>query len=269
MLKLSPVAQESPDMSNEELAELVADIRVHGQLVPIWKSGDEVIDGRKRLMACQKLGIEPKIVDLSPEQRPKDIAYSLNLIRTHYTPSQRAMFAAKRATATKADAGSMRHPATTNLELLGKTVGQAAKETGVSSSTVAVAKRVMRLAAPEVTSAVEAGKLSLHSARKIMENVPVSEQPAMAKKVIEASTAKGKQTPSLIMKRDRRTGRAIRRTRIPDQQAITVLLATVDAFVRLDFSQVSTQEATQIVQAVTRAIRTLIGLRKQLNSGRL
>jgi hypothetical protein len=77
----------------------------------------------------------------------------LNILRTHYTPTQRALAAARRATATHKDAGLLRHPDTVNLLHVGKTVGQAAKEAGVSSSAVTQAKRVLKSAEPEVVAA--------------------------------------------------------------------------------------------------------------------
>lgn len=63
----------------------------------------EVIDGRKREAACRQLGTRPKTVELEPGADPAAAARSLNILRTHYTASQRALFAATRANASKAD----------------------------------------------------------------------------------------------------------------------------------------------------------------------
>lgn len=143
--RISEIAATSPDMTADDFSQLIEDIRQHGQLVPIWMSGDEVIDGRKRLQACALLGIEPKAVDLSPDQDPAALVYSLNILRTHYTPSQRAMFAAKRAKWPKGKTKAQ----TAKFSGLDLTGPEAAKEAGVAESAVRTAKRILREGAPE------------------------------------------------------------------------------------------------------------------------
>src|SRR5262245_4844857 len=64
-LKSSPISAASPDMDDAQFNELVEDIRERGQLVPICVANGEVIDGRKRLRACELLNIEPKTVNVS------------------------------------------------------------------------------------------------------------------------------------------------------------------------------------------------------------
>src|SRR5262245_24622225 len=100
-LHVSALSAESPDMSDPEFKELLEDIRRHGQLVPAVVSNGEIVDGRKRFQACQKLGIELKTIELTGD--PVAAAYALNILRTHYNTSQRAMFAARRATLVRGD----------------------------------------------------------------------------------------------------------------------------------------------------------------------
>ena len=51
-----------PMLGEEALAELAADIQANGQRNPIMVNKDGVLlDGRNRLAACKKLGIEPLI----------------------------------------------------------------------------------------------------------------------------------------------------------------------------------------------------------------
>jgi len=196
-LTISKISGASPEMADEEFSELMEDIRLHSQLLPIWMRDGEIIDGRKRFMACQKLGIEPKMIDLSPEQDPENLAYSLNILRTQYTPSQRAMFAAKRATATKRDAVMMRRDrqkdTTAHLLSYPKTVSQASKEVAVSATLTTQAKSVLRRATPEVVSAVERGELTLHAARQIIKTTRKESQPQAVDTVVKASAGKSNQ----------------------------------------------------------------------------
>jgi hypothetical protein len=82
---------------------------------------------------------------------------------TQYTQSQRAMFAAMIANATKGDGANHRGAKETSAHLVIArcapcvTVAQAAKLTGSDPTAVQIAKRIRRTAAPEVTEAVKAG----------------------------------------------------------------------------------------------------------------
>lgn len=202
--QISDISAASPEMNARVFQELVESIRDQGQLVPIWKSGDEIIDGRKRLRACILLGIEPVVVDVSPSQDTVAVAYSLNILRTHYTTSQRAMFAESRANMTKGDGAARRHadqgesPAYLNLEMQKRSITEAAQEAGVSAGAVNVARAIRRNGAPEVTTAVVAGALTLYSAEQIVKTVPKGAQPAAVVKVVAAAGG-GRQTPARVL----------------------------------------------------------------------
>ena len=61
---IHPVAFLSPDRTPEEQALLEESISQLGQAVPITRWRGQIVDGRHRLYACQKLGIEPRFEDL-------------------------------------------------------------------------------------------------------------------------------------------------------------------------------------------------------------
>jgi len=192
-------------MEESQFQQLIEDIRENGQRVEIVKIGEEIVDGRKRFRACELLGIEPRVIDLSG-QDPEQVSYSLNILRTHYTSGQRAMFAARRAKLLK----GYRKP---DISQKGEVVTQAraAQEAGVSVSKIAAAKRIRREGAPEVTAAVEAGRLSLHSAEEIVTSVPIQEQPAIVDRVIKAAQGKRKQTPAKVLGKTKGFNRSPRR----------------------------------------------------------
>lgn len=193
--KISEISARSPDMSEEDFDAFVEDIRANGQLVPIWIRGSEVIDGRKRLAACQRLGVEPKVININPEQDAEAVARALNLLRTHYSSSQRAMFAAERANATKAHTAAFRTSTKNSVRGEVTTAIDAAKEHGVAESYVIAAKKVRRDGAPEVSEAVKRGTLTLHAAEQIVDAVPIAEQPAFVDRVVESAKGKSRHTP--------------------------------------------------------------------------
>jgi hypothetical protein len=94
-----------------------------------------------------------------PSQDAERVSRALNVLRTHYSYSQRAIFAAERATAPEGRPEK--------LSKFGEfphiTVRQAADEAGVSPSTVSRARQIAATAAPEVTEALKRGTLTVHA----------------------------------------------------------------------------------------------------------
>lgn len=80
-----------PMMPDDELQELVADIKENGLLHPIVIKGDVLIDGRNRLEACQIAGVEPETVELEEGIDPRDFIVSSNIYRQYWNKSQKAM----------------------------------------------------------------------------------------------------------------------------------------------------------------------------------
>ena len=83
---------------------LAGDIKKHGQqesvTLQITKSVTVVLDGRNRLLACEHIGIAPKISHFPRDMDPTAYIVSKNLVRRHMTPSQRALVAARMVTVT-------------------------------------------------------------------------------------------------------------------------------------------------------------------------
>jgi hypothetical protein len=94
-LRAHPCAAIFPLISGDEFEALVADIREHGQRESVKVTPDgRVLDGRNRLRACKRLGIEPRVqrVDVDPDGAVA-LVLSLNLVRRHLTSAQRAFVA--------------------------------------------------------------------------------------------------------------------------------------------------------------------------------
>jgi predicted HicB family RNase H-like nuclease len=90
-MNLHPVAALFPMMSDEELDELADDIRANGLLNPITVDQEGVlIDGRNRLEACKRAGVEPQTEILNGTD---PVAYILaqNVKRRQLNKGQQAM----------------------------------------------------------------------------------------------------------------------------------------------------------------------------------
>jgi hypothetical protein len=70
LLPFHPLADKFPLVEGEDFDAIVADIKQNGQRVPIHVYEGQIIDGRTRALACQKLGIAPKA--WQPERQGAD-----------------------------------------------------------------------------------------------------------------------------------------------------------------------------------------------------
>jgi len=87
MLQFHDAANIFP-MDDDNLDALAEDIRANGLQCPVEVMGGRILDGRRRYMACSLAGVEPDIIEVSPDD-PVSYVLSLNLHRRHLTPSQR------------------------------------------------------------------------------------------------------------------------------------------------------------------------------------
>ena len=148
VLQVHPVAALFPMMTDEELADLAADIKANGQVHPIILDADDVlIDGRNRLKACEIAGIQPRYEVLPDGVDATAFILSLNVSRRHLTKGQQAMAVAQ---------------ASDFLKISQRQIEQA---TGVGQSRVAYARAVIRYA-PELIDAVMSAGLGLNEAYK-------------------------------------------------------------------------------------------------------
>ena len=91
----SQVALAFPDASPEEEAKLEASIARYGQRVPISVQNGEVVDGRRRQAACERLGIEPVYEFLDDDVNRAQYAVDRNTLHRDLSTSQKAYVAAK------------------------------------------------------------------------------------------------------------------------------------------------------------------------------
>jgi DNA modification methylase len=83
------------DDAGPEFKAFVDDISRNGLNHPIVLHEGKILDGRRRHLACQQSGTEPKFVAWDGTGLPLDFVVSVNLHRRHLTPSQRAAIGLK------------------------------------------------------------------------------------------------------------------------------------------------------------------------------
>lgn len=158
-LEFHPIADIFPAMSEVEYHDLVEDMRLHGQLEPIWvdKKG-LVIDGRHRTEACIELGIpvESRTYQGEDASIPAFVV-SMNLKRRHLDESQRAMVAAAFG------------------EISPMTQEQLSQLFNIDRKSTYYARKVKRKGTSELQEAVKDGEVSVSAAALIAE-LPEKEQ---------------------------------------------------------------------------------------------
>lgn len=195
-VKFHPVAGAFPELEGQDFAVLVADIKARGLLQPILVHPDDgsIIDGRARYKACQEAGVEPMFKKWDGKGSLIELVVSLNALRRHLTPSQRAALsvdlqtmlevaAAERKKATQAKPGLGKvGSVVTELsppENKGKSRDQAAKLFRVSSGYVAAAKRIKERC-PDLYDRVRGGDMTLQQAEHAIRR---SEKEAVAERI--------------------------------------------------------------------------------------
>ncbi len=171
-----------PPMRESEFDALVADIREKGQLEAVWLWQGQVIDGRHRVLACQKLGLTPKTREWDGQGSLLEFIVSANLRRRHLKENQRAMIGARmlpqfeeEALLRKKSGGvvDFNHPA--NLRY-GTAAHQVALLLSVSERSITSAKKLREHGIPSLISRVDEGKLAVSTAAKIAEFPPEEQQ---------------------------------------------------------------------------------------------
>lgn len=187
--EVHPAANFFPLMSDDELAGLIADIDEHGQREPatLWKG--QLIDGRNRAVACERLGRELDCCELDDDTDPVAWVISHNLHRRHLSQSQKAMVGERVEHYYKGLAKERQKEAGKNhgrgkvVENLpppnsdpGKARDQAGAAVGVSGKLIDAARTVREHGSKELVAKVESGQVSVTKAATVAKSVPKAEQ---------------------------------------------------------------------------------------------
>jgi ParB-like chromosome segregation protein Spo0J len=89
-LAFHPIADLFPLMEGTDFDALVADIKAHGLIEPIWLYEDKILDGRNRYRACLDAGVDPRYRNHYGDHASA-VAYviSANIHRRHLSPEKK------------------------------------------------------------------------------------------------------------------------------------------------------------------------------------
>jgi N6-adenosine-specific RNA methylase IME4 len=165
-----------PPMSEEQLNALTDDIRDNGLRQPIVIYENKILDGRHRYLACVRLGRQPVSVVYDGSD-PLGFVISHNLNRRHLDESQRSMIAGRLA---NMRAGENQYTAVAPIGASKMSKEEAAKRLNVGKKSVERARKVLDRGTPELSSAVDSGKIAVSVAAKIAEFEPQKQQQIVA-----------------------------------------------------------------------------------------
>lgn len=177
--EIHPIANIFPMIDEEKFQLLKKDIAEHGQNEPanVWRG--KLLDGRNRYRACQELGIELDCSELVDEIDPVAWVISQNLHRRHLETSQRAMIAARMA---NLKIGDNQHTKEGSPNDGPSSRDQASELLSVGTASIDRAKFVLANAAADLIAAVDAKKVTVALAEKVIKKLPSkSEQSKLLK----------------------------------------------------------------------------------------
>jgi hypothetical protein len=166
--KNHPYADLFPMMTAQELESLADDIKENGLRQPIVLYNDMVLDGRNRLAACERAGVEPNYQDHKGDDASAlALVVSLNVQRRDLTGAQRAIVAAKKWGLEEKQGG--RPSKDKNGSVGTVSAEQVAREFKISKHSVLDARDLIR-DAPDLADQVERNAMPLTTAHDTLKD---------------------------------------------------------------------------------------------------
>lgn len=261
-----PVADIFPMMSEDELADLAADIKANGLLLPIIVDDNGIlIDGRNRIRACEIAGVEPRFEGLNGRDATALIV-STNIRRRHLSAGQSAILLAKAYPEDGGKGGRGKKSEATN----------SAESAGFSTRRLREAREIVRYA-PELADQVLSREITYEDAR-----LKVRQRKAEALTNEEKMTRLRQEAPDLaelsgmsldeaIVKLDQRKADeaklALIRESAPDLVALVEegRMSVMDALAAQDKRE---QLARQEQEAATSVLATIMRMLNTGNNGK-
>jgi len=193
--RFHPLANVFPLMEEDAFAKLVEDIDQNGLTDPIIMLDGKILDGRNRWLACQQLGIAHREVKFDQlklgTDNPASFVWSHNAMRRHLTPGQLSF--AYEELANLGWGQKQSGNGEIQDEIPSKTLGEVAKEAGVSKATLSKARVVRKKGTPKVAEAVKDGSLTINAAERIAQLPEEEQEEIMADPKPETAAARKEQ----------------------------------------------------------------------------
>lgn len=175
--RVHPAATVFPLMTDAELTDLATNIKRNGLIHPVVVWGKRLVDGRNRLLACERSGCNPrvKVRDFADDDEAIDYVVSANLERRHLGTGQRAMVASRLKTLGR---GGDRRSKDFKAGI--PTLKKNADRLNVGRDSVMCADQVRAHGTPELVAAVDEGKLAVSTAASVAKLPKDEQQAAMA-----------------------------------------------------------------------------------------
>ncbi|MEI6232912.1 MAG: ParB N-terminal domain-containing protein [Planctomycetota bacterium] len=179
-MKPHPLASAFPFLTDEQMQELVDDIKKNGLRHPIITFDGMVLDGQNRLKACELAGVRPQMIRFEDikgnTSSPVEYVISQNLRRRHLDTTARAMAAAAISQYQEQHStGSANGDANLHQGASKHTGEDASKMMKVSERSGASARKVLKKGVPELVEAVNSGGVAV-SAAAVVADLPPEQQ---------------------------------------------------------------------------------------------
>ncbi|MFE5298127.1 ParB N-terminal domain-containing protein [Streptomyces sp. NPDC056632] len=160
-METHPATSILPQLDEEDLAMLISDIQENGLLQPIVLDRQgRVLDGRGRLIACERAGIEPAFSTYEGDA-PDVYALSVNVRRRCLTKGQTAMITVKACSLREQEGRSLKEQ--TACSLKEQTTRSLGEQLGVALAVMGRARTVLQHA-PDLVDPVISGAMGLTEA---------------------------------------------------------------------------------------------------------
>ncbi len=155
-----PLAELFPEMPKEQFASFKADIKDHGQRLPITIYEGKILDGVNRERACQELGIKLK-TEIYEDDDPLGFVISQNIQRRHLDKSQKALIGARFATMKNG------RPDQNHKLVNGFPIPEIAGKFGIAKPMITWGKQILEKGTPELIRSVELGIVTVKAAKDL------------------------------------------------------------------------------------------------------
>ena len=186
--ELNPLALYFPYGPEADIRALARDIEVNGLVDEVTVAGDPpmVVDGKRRLKACDIAGVQPTFRLLNPEFDPRNYSWTRNGERRQLTPSQKALaFVQLFPPRDPGRPPSREQNCSESDNFAQPTQGQGAQALGISRGLINAAGKVADKGGPvveEVREAVREGTVTVSDAvtKNVMDAPPEVQRQALA-----------------------------------------------------------------------------------------